>query len=166
MATPQLETQPAPVAAPVPSVAPSGPETIGQTLTRPAGPLPMWAWFAIGVLLLFLYLRYRSNQQASTQTTTQGMGAGTGTNTALTSNLVGVNEAVPSLAGTYQVTVQPGGGAQSINTTTTPNSNQGLANPSPPADTLYGTNAAPQTPQATQMTTPQTAPATPATSGG
>jgi hypothetical protein len=48
--------------------------------TRKLGPLPFWAWGAIGVGVIYLYMRYRASQTAASATTaasTAAIGPGT-----------------------------------------------------------------------------------------
>lgn len=136
----------------------------GNFITQKYGPLPGWAWVLITVLVVYLYLRYRQNKTASTTTTT-GTGTSTGTSNALTSNLVGVEQPVPVLDGTYQVQVTPENSPSSINSTTANNSTQGVATSSPPSGSLTGTDQANNAAQTTNVQ-PQTQPSSPQTQTG
>lgn len=95
----------------------------GNMFTRRYGPLPGWGWLVITFALVFLYMKWKSGKTQKTGTTI-GTGTSTGSSNALTSNLVGVQEPVPTLAGTYQVSVQP---AQDIYTNTSNSSTQGIS---------------------------------------
>lgn len=53
------------------------PETMGQTLTKKAGPLPVWAWLGIGTIGVggFLYIRQRQQAATAASQDTQGLGS-------------------------------------------------------------------------------------------
>lgn len=108
-------------------------DTGGNMFTRKYGPLPGWAWLLITAAAFYAFSKYRSSKQAQTTQTTTG----TQQPNVLTSNLVGVQEPVPTLAGTYQVSVQP---AQNIYTQPGSGSTQGVATPNVPSGQLSGTN--------------------------
>lgn len=136
----------------------------GNFFTQKYGPLPGWAWIIVTFALVYIYMKYKSSKSStSTTTTTTGTGTSTGTSNALTSNLVGVEEPVPVLNGTYQISVTPENSPSSVNTSVGSTSTQGFGQGQPAAGSLNGTetssnNAAPTIsvqPQ-TQSSSPQT----------
>lgn len=135
-------------------------DTGGNMFTRRYGPLPGWAWILITFAIVYVFLKWRSRKQAPTTTTGTGTGTGTGTSNALSSNLVGVQEPVPTLAGTYTVSVQP---AQSLYSSTTPNSTQGVATPTPSSGSLFGTKTTTANANNTANVQPQTLTSSPQT---
>lgn len=127
-------------------------ESGGNMFTRKYGPIPGWGWILLAIAGVYLYSKYQQSKQSATTTTTT---TGTAQPNALTSNLVGVAEPVPTLAGTYQVSVQPASG---ITDTTGNTSTQGVATPSPPSGQLTGQNTTTSNANSTaQVTQPQTA---------
>lgn len=130
----------------------------GNFLTQKYGPLPAWGWLLITVILVYIYMRYQSNKTASTTGGTTSTST-TGTNSALTSNIVGVQQPTPVLDGSYQLTITPDQAPQSINQS---QASEGFQISTPPAQTLSstnqslsgnaGTNVQPQT----QSSSPQT----------
>lgn len=55
-----------------------GTESIGNTLTKKAGPAPVWVWGVVGVLALVWYWRRKSSSTSSTAAATGSAGT-TGT---------------------------------------------------------------------------------------
>src|SRR5579864_2649333 len=84
----------------------------GNVLTHKLGPLPVWAWFAVGLTMYILYKHFRSNSSAATVPTgaiTTGNNAlpgsggdGTGGSTATTSTTTSTTPGLDWIQSAYQ----------------------------------------------------------------
>lgn len=77
-------------------------------LQRKWGPMPVWAWAAIGLVAAWLFAKYRSNQQAATATSTTANAS----ESAATAPEFIIEENLPAVpvGGTPSGPVQPGSG--------------------------------------------------------
>ena len=101
------------------------PTSMGGTLGSKWLGIPVWVWLGFFIVAVLIYMHYKSTQSSSSTSTSATGSTLTNQNTQgvdtspLASNLVGVAQPQPSLAGSYQVQISPEQGSTPINNTST-----------------------------------------------
>lgn len=116
------------------------PETLGQTLTNKAGPLPVWAWAGLGTAALagVLYVRQKKQQAAQDAQNTQGVDSSSLSNVPI-SDLTTTAQPMPITMGDTFVNVSNPPDTTNVTVNPAPPSpapKPPVATPKPPAKTL------------------------------